>query len=207
MRRKKARSRDSEATRSTTLGAAQRLFSTKGFAGTTMREIASASGISQPLIHYHFGSKEGLYSAVKERLMRAALYSILPVFTEARDTSVSPSILIRAFYGFLSNNEDLMRLIAWDHLEGKYTPWPGEAELTRLVAERIRPLLADHPAGKDFDPFLSTIMMGALVLYWSQYSRYYGGYFNVPLPTATDRYLDQIAGLFFPETAPVKGGE
>ena len=70
VQKKKAHCRDSEATRCAALDAAQHLFAEKGFAGTSMRDIAALSGVSQPLIHYHFGSKEGLYRAVKERLGR-----------------------------------------------------------------------------------------------------------------------------------------
>lgn len=200
MGQKKARGRDSEATRRAVLDAAQHLFAAKGFAGTSMRELASVSGISQPLIHYHFGSKEGLYSAVKERLMREGSRSILSVSDGSRDGKVSPSDLIRASYGFVSGNEDLMRLAAWSHLEREKTPWPGEEELTRLIAEHIQRFLPDVPNGRNVDPLMATIMMGALILYWGQYSHYYSGYFDVPLARATDRYLDQVAGLFFPET-------
>lgn len=207
MEHEKVRSRDSEATRSAALDAAQHLFAAKGFAGTSMREIASISGISQPLIHYHFGSKEGLYSAVKERLMRNALHSILSIFNGSLDATVNPSELIRAIYIFVSGNEDLMRLIAWSHLERENTPWPGEEELTRQMAKHIQRLLADIPKGKNVDPFIATVMIAALILYWSQNSHYYAGYFEVPLATVTDRYLNQIARLFFAETSSHKDQE
>ncbi len=39
---------------------AAELFSKKGFAGTSIREIAEAAGVTKPTLYYHFGSKEGL---------------------------------------------------------------------------------------------------------------------------------------------------
>ncbi len=198
MRNKNLRSRDSEATRCAALDAAQRLFAEKGFAGVSMREIASVSGISQSLIYYHFGNKEGLYSAVKERLMQEGLRSVLPLPPDGSpDAPAHPAVCIRTAYNLISGNEDLTRLIAWSHLEREETPWPGEEEFTRKMAGHIQCHLAGIQSGKNFDPLVSTIMIEALILFWSQYSRYYAALFKEPLATITDRYLDQIADLFF----------
>ena len=42
----------------------KQLFSKKGFSGTTTKEIAKASGISEAMIFCHFASKQELYSAI-----------------------------------------------------------------------------------------------------------------------------------------------
>jgi TetR/AcrR family transcriptional regulator len=39
------------------------LFSENGYAGTSVREICDAAGITKPTLYYFFGSKEGLYRA------------------------------------------------------------------------------------------------------------------------------------------------
>lgn len=50
------------------------LFSTKGFRGTSIRDIANAMNISMSNIYHHFGNKEGLLLAIlehaSERLVR-----------------------------------------------------------------------------------------------------------------------------------------
>lgn len=43
------------------------LFSRKGFKGTTTREIAAASGVTEAIIFRHFESKEQLYTAIIDR--------------------------------------------------------------------------------------------------------------------------------------------
>src|SRR3990170_7941304 len=43
---------------------AMRLFSQKGFKGTTTREIAKQAGVSEAIIFKHFAKKEELFSAI-----------------------------------------------------------------------------------------------------------------------------------------------
>jgi AcrR family transcriptional regulator len=42
-------------------------FARKGFAGTSMEEVAGASGITKLIVYRHFASKEELYRAVLDR--------------------------------------------------------------------------------------------------------------------------------------------
>jgi AcrR family transcriptional regulator len=37
------------------------LFTEKGYAQTSVREIVEAAGVTKPVLYYYFGSKEGLY--------------------------------------------------------------------------------------------------------------------------------------------------
>jgi TetR/AcrR family transcriptional regulator, repressor for neighboring sulfatase len=70
------------------LEAAEELFSTGGFEGVSVREIAARAGISHALVHRYFGTKDDVYRAVltrdQERILRAAqdgpdLSSALPL--------------------------------------------------------------------------------------------------------------------------------
>ncbi len=55
--------------------AAIRLFGAKGYAATSVRDIAQAAGVTAPTLYHHFGNKEGLYLAIarvgREHLERA----------------------------------------------------------------------------------------------------------------------------------------
>src|SRR5436305_15138384 len=42
------------------------LFSKRGFAGTTTREIALAAGVTEAIIFRHFATKQDLYAAILE---------------------------------------------------------------------------------------------------------------------------------------------
>ena len=59
--------------RSALLDAAQRLLRTEGVAGLSTRRVASAAGQPLSLIHYHFGSKQGLMLALLDHIDEQAL--------------------------------------------------------------------------------------------------------------------------------------
>jgi TetR/AcrR family transcriptional regulator len=52
--------------------AAMDLFSRKGFAGTTTKEIALAAGVSEAIIFRHFATKRDLYTAIIEHNIHSA---------------------------------------------------------------------------------------------------------------------------------------
>jgi TetR/AcrR family transcriptional regulator len=57
---------DSTTTRGRILQAAHELFTHKGFANTSVREICEDAKVTAPAIYYHFGSKDGVFQAVVE---------------------------------------------------------------------------------------------------------------------------------------------
>ncbi len=98
------------------LAAALRSFAERGYEGTTTAGIAREVGVTQPLVHHHFGSKEGLWRAAMDDL-----FSELRLFT-ALDPELPPT---RALLGVV---ERFARLSA------------ARPELTRIIArEGARP--------------------------------------------------------------------
>jgi AcrR family transcriptional regulator len=64
-----------------------KLFSTKGFEGTSVREIASDAGVNVAMINYYFVSKEKLFESVVE--YRASV--LQGIFTElVNNTELTP---------------------------------------------------------------------------------------------------------------------
>ncbi|MBB4256367.1 MULTISPECIES: TetR/AcrR family transcriptional regulator [unclassified Bradyrhizobium] len=74
------------------LAEAGRLFASKGFEGTSMRDIALACGISKSLLYHHFANKDEIYA-------RVAVGSTLELYLFVRDRipDGAPSQKIRAF--------------------------------------------------------------------------------------------------------------
>jgi AcrR family transcriptional regulator len=59
---------DGQETRERILEVALPLFAESGYAGTSVRTIASAAGVNVATLAYHFSDKEGLYDTVVQRL-------------------------------------------------------------------------------------------------------------------------------------------
>lgn len=53
--------------RNAILEAGLAMFAADGFHGATMRDIAREAGVSQGLLHHHFGGKDGLWRMVGEK--------------------------------------------------------------------------------------------------------------------------------------------
>ncbi|MFN7920648.1 MAG: TetR/AcrR family transcriptional regulator [Bryobacteraceae bacterium] len=55
-----------ELRRAAIIDAAVDLFSSRGFRGTTTRELAAAVGVTEPVLYQHFETKRALYTAILE---------------------------------------------------------------------------------------------------------------------------------------------
>ena len=58
------------------LDVALRLFAGRGFAATTMDDIAGAAGVTKPLLYQHFASKRALYLELVDSVARDMLVAI-----------------------------------------------------------------------------------------------------------------------------------
>jgi TetR/AcrR family transcriptional regulator len=187
------RARDPEGTRVAVLDAAERLFAEEGFAATSMRDISTASGISHPLIHHHFGSKESLYSAVKRRLVegyarrfpRAALAVNRPVSVRAE---------MRRIMIFLGNSPMLLRLCLRTRLDREKQVWPGEPDMLDTLRRRIKVSQDRGLMRADLDPTHLSLMMLGLVAFWVENRDHFAERFGDAVNE--DAYLRQAIALF-----------
>lgn len=105
------------------LAAAEQEFAERGYDGVGMKALAARAGVSQSLLHYHFGSKENLYAAViqnrsalinRERLALldavdlSAPKSLADVFRALFQPALGPSgggrAYARIFAGLIAGN-------------------------------------------------------------------------------------------------------
>jgi TetR/AcrR family transcriptional regulator len=59
-----------EQTRARLLRAAVGVFDRKGYAAASVREIVEIAGVTKPALYYHFGSKEGVLTAILQEAAR-----------------------------------------------------------------------------------------------------------------------------------------
>ncbi|MGB2693801.1 MAG: TetR family transcriptional regulator [Dehalococcoidia bacterium] len=98
-------------TRKQILDASLRLFSEKGFARTSVRDIAQAAGITDAAIYYHFASKRDLFEALfEERGITSALSELEQASVSQPPLETLTSIAIAAL-GIMQRNKDFMKVL------------------------------------------------------------------------------------------------
>jgi AcrR family transcriptional regulator len=78
------------------IGAAASVFAQRGFAGTSMDDVARVAGVTRLIVYRRFGSKEQLYRAVLEQVagaLQSALGDLPPRAGRARREYVAGAVL------------------------------------------------------------------------------------------------------------------
>jgi AcrR family transcriptional regulator len=100
-------------TRERVLAAALDLFSERSFEGATTRDIAARAGVTQPLLNYHFQSKDALWRAAVDTLFEE-LNDALAARAEGLrgvDEVTATRLIVREFIVFSAHHPQLHRII------------------------------------------------------------------------------------------------
>jgi len=124
-----------DATRERILAAALDLFSERSFEGASTRLIAEHAGVQQPLLAYHFGSKEELWRAAVGQLFDNLTQSLggrIFGLRGVEHTAVA-KLVVADFVRFSAAHPQLHRIIMQEcKVDGERLRW--------LVEQHIRPL-------------------------------------------------------------------
>jgi AcrR family transcriptional regulator len=123
----------SEERKASIVDAACRLFSEKGFRGTTTRELAAMVGVTEPVLYEHFRTKRELYSAIIESKASEGFQVISAIrerFRDSPDDSAFFTLLAETIVDWYTTDPSFIRLLLFSSLEGH--------ELKSLFHERSR---------------------------------------------------------------------
>lgn len=137
----------SEERRSQILREAARCFGTRGFRGTTTRDVAAAVGITEAALYRHFPGKEAIYTAILDARMAVpeVIAALGPAARERDDRRVFTGLAI-AIFGAVEADPSFLRLLLYSALEGHEMARPFYEKrmrrlrefLSRYVARRMR---------------------------------------------------------------------
>ncbi|HXY43429.1 MAG TPA: TetR/AcrR family transcriptional regulator, partial [Acidimicrobiales bacterium] len=105
------------------------------FDGATTRDIAARAGVTQPLLNYHFSSKDELWRAAVDRLFDALNVALTDRAVGLRgvDEVTVARLMVREFIYFSASHPQLHRIITQEcKADGPRMDW--------LVERHIRPL-------------------------------------------------------------------
>lgn len=105
-------------TRADILAAALIEFAEKGLSGARVDEIAARTRTTKPAIYYHFGNKEGLYTAVLEAAYGGIRDMERGLALDMADPVRSMRRLVEASFDYHAANPDWVRLVCVENIHG-----------------------------------------------------------------------------------------
>lgn len=138
------RTRRGPHTRQQILDASLRLFSKKGFARTTVRDIAHQAGITDAAIYYHFQSKRELLEALVEE--RGFVHSLQNLERLPAEAPLKQTLLwmARGAINIMDVNRDFLRLIIMEGLGGDRAALEQYHRLIDLWEEALSTVLSRY---------------------------------------------------------------
>ncbi|MEU9205109.1 helix-turn-helix domain-containing protein [Streptomyces sp. NPDC048332] len=144
------------------------LFAERGFEATSTRAVAAAAGLSPALVTRHFGSKEGLRTAVDEEVMGRIAQALAQVEPESGDLMRSLGDVSAQLFGADPILRGYLRQVLLEDSEASADLFArllrgAQGEVERLAAESGTPK-AD-PGAMPWAPFqMLCLILGPLLL-------------------------------------------
>jgi AcrR family transcriptional regulator len=107
--------------RAAILDAAVKLFAERGFRGTTTRELASAVGVTEPVLYEHFRTKRDLYTAIidaKSQQGVGVLSELARRYEDQQDDRGFFTALAQLILRWHRTDTAFVRLLLFSALEG-----------------------------------------------------------------------------------------
>lgn len=144
---------ESDPTRERLLATAVDLFTRRGYAATSVREIVEGARVTKPALYYHFGSKEGIYQSILDEIQRL----IDQLLSEHREREGSARERIEALFlglfGLFEKNQPALRFVNavfWGPPQGA-PPFDFEQFHSRL-RDAVAAIVADGIASRELGP-------------------------------------------------------
>jgi TetR/AcrR family transcriptional regulator len=153
------------------LDAALEIFSTYGYRGTTVDQIAKKCGLSKPNLLYYFRRKEDIYTALLERTLKDWLEPLQAINPD-NDPIEELKRYITAKLNMAFEQPEASRLFANEILHG--APHVGaflKGPLRQLVDEKAAVILAWIKAGKlaSVDPYHLIFSIWAVTQHYADF--------------------------------------
>lgn len=143
------------------LGVARSVFAEKGYAASSVEEIADRAGVTRPVVYEHFGGKEGVYAVVIDREVTRLSELLARPLRESRGNREAAEWAATEFLRFIEDEPDGFRLLLRDG-----PPGSGRGTLASVladVAERVARLLAEAFDERGLDPATAPMYAHMLV--------------------------------------------
>ena len=158
------------------LDAAAGLFSRRGFAGTTTREIAAAIGTTETVLFRHFPTKQSLYAAILEHWVPVAhvdrWLDDLRALADARDDEALFRAVVTAILESYRQAPVYHRLMLFAALEDQELARVAHVKYTTPISSFLREYVARRQSEGAFRRLRPEIVVHMLLSAAAQYAQW-----------------------------------
>lgn len=185
------------------LKASLHLFATKGFHGTSMRDIAREAEITEGLIYHYFESKRDLFRAIIDEYSFLPLLRTLPDLAEQLDLRALLIVLARGFFDVLKQNTELARLLLQEvqvFPEEKEVFFADAVHESILELSKILQARMNDRARAQVDPDVAArLFFNALLAFFVEQEILGGKHM---LPADEGSYIEHLVDMFVKRLGP-----
>ena len=158
------------------LDVAATLFSERGFAGTTTRQIAAAVGTSETVLFRHFPTKNSLYNAILERWAPTAdvdrWLDALRVLADSRDDEALFRAVVTAILESYRQTPVYHRLMLFAALEDNELARIAHVRYTTPISSFLREYVARRQSEGAFRRIRPEVVVHMLLSAAAQYAQW-----------------------------------
>jgi AcrR family transcriptional regulator len=186
------------------LEAAVKLFSQRGFRGTTTKELAAAVGVSEPVLYQHFETKRDLYAAIIDYKFQQGLDEFSRLLGDAakkQDDRAFLRALATVIIRWFQEDPAYVRLLLYSALEGHEIAalcYERQASYVHSeIANYLRTRAEQGAIRADLDPLTVARAFMCMIVHYAQSGVLHGLKIDIPTPeyieTAVDIFLRGIS--------------
>ena len=120
------------------LDASEHLFAARGFAATTIKQIARRAGVNSALLYYYFTDKDTLYREMLQRLIRQMISSGMSELDRAQGPEQRLAAFVKRQARFLVEHPNLPKLMVREMAD--HDAARAEAIIAEMAATMFRGL-------------------------------------------------------------------
>jgi len=198
--------RDAVRTRARILAVAHERFSKNGYAGTSVDDIVTASGVTKRMLYHYFGDKEGIYREVFlagwKDLETSIQGRLQQSFSGKLDLLQMSTSVLETLHDYIAEHQSFMRLMMWEGLEGGIISKEIWKDVRGPLYTQARQLLSiaigQGIIPKQLDPTHLIISFVGAVTYYFGYPSSLDAMIGQPTlsPEAIQRRKEQVIALF-----------
>jgi AcrR family transcriptional regulator len=184
------------------LATAIRLFSSKGFKQTTLKNISAECGMNSALISYYFGGKKGLLKAVLNLKLDNFNKMFEPVYTKGKDIELKDmkDFILRVLEN-CEQDPSILHISQWSLIDKEESSTKFTQDVCSIAENRIAESLCYlNPKLDESKAMARVLMIGSMLQKYTELFWSYPNYRNFSLPTNEMQSLfkEQIINMLEP---------